>query len=175
DATVAGADAAPRVVESNLLTAFQVEQLKAGRGAECVLAGRYHLLEKIGEGGMGAVYKSSDATLDRVVALKVLPAHRLHDADAIARFQREARALARLSHPNIIQAYDSGEDRGRHFLVMEFVEGLSLLQVLRQHGALPPTVVADYIHQAALGLQHAHEKGLIHRDVKPGNLLVAGV
>jgi tRNA A-37 threonylcarbamoyl transferase component Bud32 len=121
----------------------------------------------------GAVYKARDATLDRVVALKVLPAHRLNDADAVARFQREAKALARLSHPNIIQAYDSGEDRGRHFLVMEFVEGQSLLQVLRQHGALPPTVAADFIHQAALGLQHAHEKGLIHRDVKPGNLLVA--
>ena len=168
------AQAAAQLVEKRILTPFQAEQLLTGHGEECVIVGRYQLLEKLGEGGMGTVYKARDAKLDRVVALKVLPAHRLHDADAIARFQREAKALARLSHPNIIQAYDSGEDRGRHFLVMEFVEGRSLLQVLREHGAVFPTVAADFIHQAAVGLQHAHAKGLIHRDLKPGNLLLAG-
>lgn len=166
---------ASRMVEKNILTVFQAEQLLAGRGKECLIAGRYRVLEKLGEGGMGAVYKAQDTNLDRVVAIKVLPAGRLNDADAIARFQREAKALARLSHPNITQAYDSGSDEGRHFLVMEFVEGIGLDKVLRQHGALPPGVAADFIHQAAIGLEHSHEKGLVHRDLKPANLLVAGV
>ncbi len=163
------------MVERNILTVFQAEQLLAGRGSECLIAGRYRVLEKLGEGGMGTVYKAQDTNLDRVVAIKVLPAGRLSDADAIARFQREAKALARLSHPHIIQAYDSGSDQGRHFLVIEFVEGLGLDKVLRQHGALAPTVAADFVHQAAVGLEHAHEKGLVHRDLKPANLLVAGV
>src|SRR5262249_30910260 len=122
---------------------------------------------------MGAVYKAHDAHLDRDVAVKVLPTHRLNDADAIARFQREARALAKLSHPNIVQAYDNGEDKGRHFLVMEYVEGASLSAILREQGAIPPTLAADVIYQAALGLQHAHNKGLVHRDLKPANLLLS--
>src|SRR5260370_10607007 len=145
-----------------------------GGGGDWLIARRYQLLDKVGEGGMGVVYKACDTKLDRIVALKVLPAGRLHQADAVARFQREAKALARLRHPHIIQAYDSGEAAGRNFLVMEYVEGLTLDQVLRHYGALPPTLAADLIHQAALGLQHAHEKGLIHRDLKPGNLLVTG-
>src|SRR5262249_20666636 len=88
-------------------------------------------------------------------------------------FQREARALAKLSHPNIIQAYDSGADKERHFLVMEFVDGISLSALLREHGAIPPTLAADMIYQVAVGLQHAHEKGLVHRDLKPSNLLLS--
>ncbi|MBI2807245.1 MAG: serine/threonine protein kinase [Planctomycetes bacterium] len=166
---------AEHLVEKKVLTIYQVEQLIAGKGEDCVIAGRYHVLAKLGEGGMGAVYQAHDTKLDRVVAVKVLPAGRLHDADAVARFQREAKALARLSHPHIIQAFDSGDERGRHFLVMEFVEGVTLDKVLRQHGALAPTLAADLIHQTALGLHHAHEKGLIHRDLKPANLLVAGL
>jgi|GEM_PF-2261812 len=166
---------ATKLMERNLLTAYQAEQLLSGRGDECLIAGRYRILEKLGEGGMGAVYKAHDTQLDRDVAVKVLPAQSLHDADAIARFQREARALAKLSHPNIIQAYDSGADKGRHFLVMEYVEGVNLAALLRQQGAIPPTLAADLICQTALGLQHAHEKGLIHRDLKPGNLLAAGL
>jgi len=165
---------ASRLIEKRLLTPFQAEQLLAGRGEECVIAGRYRILEKLGEGGMGAVYKAQDTTLDRVVAVKVLPPGRLNDAEAVARFQREAKALARLSHPHIIHAFDAGEDRDRHFLVMEFVEGVTLDRVLREHGALSPTQAADLVYQAALGLEHAHEKGLIHRDIKPANLLVAG-
>ena len=125
-------DVAARMVEKKVLTPYQAEELRAGRGEECQVAGRYCILDKLGEGGMGTVYKARDAKLDRLVALKVLPADRLHDADAIARFDREAKALARLSHPHIIQAYDSGEDKGRHFLVMEYVEGVTLEQVLRQ-------------------------------------------
>src|SRR5262245_57961825 len=162
---------AAQLVDQKVLTAYQAEKLLAGRGEECTLAGRYRILEKLGEGGMGTVYRAHDTQLDRDVALKVLPRQRLSDADAIARFQREARALAKLSHPNIIQAYDSGEDQGQHFLVMEYVAGVNLSSILRQQGAVRPTLAADLIYQAALGLQHAHERGLVHRDLKPANLL----
>jgi serine/threonine-protein kinase len=164
---------AQAMIQRQVLTEFQAEELLEGRLADCVIAGRYHLQEKLGQGGMGAVYKARDTQLDRVVAVKVLPAHSLGNADAVARFQREARALARLSHAHIVQAYDSGQDRDRHFLVMEYVDGFSLSAILREQGALPATLAADYIHQAALGLHHAHDKGLIHRDLKPGNLLVS--
>jgi serine/threonine protein kinase len=166
-------EAAAQMVEKKLLTPYQAEQLLAGRGDECMVAGRYRILDKLGEGGMGAVYKAHDIQLDRDVAVKILPGHRLQDADAIARFRREARALAKLSHPNIIQAYDSGEDKGRHFLVMEYAEGVSLSAILREQGAVPPTVAAGLIYQAALGLQHAHQRGLVHRDLKPANLLLS--
>src|SRR5262245_2917518 len=166
-------EVAAQIIEKKVLTRYQAELLLAGQGDACVIAGRYWILEKLGEGGMGAVYKAHDAHLDRDVAVKVLPAHRLNDADAIARFQREARALAKLSHPNIVQAYDNGEDKGRHFLVMEYVEGSSLSAILREQGAIPPTLAADVIYQAALGLQHAHNKGLVHRDLKPANLLLS--
>src|SRR5262249_52467136 len=120
DAAPTGADVAAQMIAKKVLTPYQAEQLLAGRAEECNLAGRYLILEKLGEGGMGAVYKAHDRQLDRDVAVKVLPGHSLNDADAIARFQREGRALAKLSHPNIIQAYDIGVDRGRHFLVMEY-------------------------------------------------------
>src|SRR6516225_2643773 len=175
DSPLTADEAAARLIEKKVLTPYQAEQLLAGRAEECVIAGRYQILEKLGEGGMGAVYKAHDTQLDRDVAVKVLPGHHLNNADAIARFQREARALAKLSHPNIIQAYDSGEDKGRHFLVMEYVEGASLAAILRERGAIPPPLAADMIYQAALGLQHAHARGLVHRDLKPGNLLWSAV
>src|SRR6516164_11690724 len=128
-------EVAARMIEKKVLTRYQADQLLAGRGEECLVAGRYRILEKLGQGGMGAVYKAHDTQLDRDVAVKVLPAHSLHEADAIARFQREARALAKVSHPNIIQAYDNGADKGRHFLVMEYVEGVNLSMILREQGA----------------------------------------
>jgi serine/threonine protein kinase len=168
-------EVAAQMIEKKVLTRYQADQLLAGHGEECLVAGRYRILDKLGQGGMGAVYKAHDTHLDRDVAVKVLPGHHLSDADAVARFQREARALAKLSHPNIIQAYDSGEDKGKHFLVMEYVAGASLAAILRERGALPPTLAADMIYQAALGLQHAHARGLVHRDLKPGNLLWSAV
>jgi hypothetical protein len=145
--------------------------LGAGETQE-ILAGRYRILAKLGEGGMGTVYLARHVKLDRQVALKMLPPQSVNDEDAVARFQREARALARLSHPGIVQAHDTDEADGRHFLVMEYVEGISLARLLHDKGRLLPTQAADYIHQAALALQHAHEKGLIHRDLKPSNLLL---
>jgi len=134
--------------------------------------GRYRLLQQLGQGGMGTVYLALDTKLDRRVAIKVLPAQSVNDAGAVARFQREAKALAKLSHPGIVQAHDADSVEGRHFLVMEHVEGTSLADLLKEKGRPPPAQAADYIHQAALALQHAHEKGLIHRDLKPSNLLL---
>ena len=173
DSPVTADETAARMVEKKILTPYQAEQLLAGRADECVVAGRYRILEKLGAGGMGTVYKAHDTQLDRDVAVKVLPSRSLNEADAIARFQREARALAKVSHPNIIQAYDNGADKGRHFLVMEYVDGVNLAAILREQGAIPPTLAADIIYQVALGLQHAHEKGLVHRDLKPSNLLLS--
>ena len=136
------------------------------------MLGRYQLLTKLGQGGMGTVYLADDTKLDRRVAIKVLPGQSVDDPDAIARFQREGKALAKLSHPGIVQAFDTEEDGGRHFLVMEFVEGKTLSEILKQQGRISPTRAAEYIHQAALALQHAHERGLVHRDLKPSNLLI---
>jgi hypothetical protein len=164
--------AAVRLVHKKILTPYQAGELLAGRAEACVLAGRYRLLEKLGAGGMGTVFRAGDINLDREVAVKVLPPHSLGDPGAVARFEREARALAKVSHPNIVQAHDAGEDRGRHFLVMEYVEGVNLAQLLRDNGRVAPALAADYARQVALGLQHAHEKGLVHRDLKPGNLLI---
>ena len=137
-----------------------------------LLAGRCRLLDPLGQGGMAAVFRAHDVTLSRQVAVKLLPADKLSDADAVARFRREALALARLTHPNIVQAYDSGQDGGQHFLVMELVEGRSLAAVLREEGKLAPTRAADCGHQIARALHHAHASGLVHRDVKPSNLLL---
>jgi serine/threonine protein kinase len=136
--------------------------------------GRYLLLSQLGQGGMGTVYLAQDTKLDRRVAIKILPAQSVNDPGALARFQREARALAKLSHPGIVQAFDSDSAEGRHFLVMEYVEGKSLADLLKAPSRVGPPRAADYIHQAALALQHAHEKGLVHRDLKPSNLLLTG-
>src|SRR5262245_47629749 len=122
--------------------------------------GRYQVLEKLGEGGMGAVFLAHDTTLNRQVAIKLLPAESVADPDAVARFRREAQVLARLTHPNIVHAHDSGEDSGRHFLVMEYIAGRSLAAELAEHGRIPPTLAADYVSQAALALDHAHKQGV---------------
>jgi serine/threonine protein kinase/nitrous oxidase accessory protein NosD len=143
-----------------------------GSGTTLERLGRYRIEEKLGQGGMGAVYLAHDSKLDRRVAIKVLPSESVHDPDAVARFQREAKALAKLSHPGIVQAFDSEEQDGRHFLVMEYVAGQSLADLLKAKGRVPPLQAADYVHQAALALHHAHQKGLIHRDIKPSNLLL---
>src|SRR5262245_5562369 len=117
-----------------------------------LLAGRYRLLDKLGQGGMGTVFKARDTRLDRCVAVQLLPAASVGDPEAIARFQREAKALARLTHPHIVQAYDHGEDQGKHFLVMELVEGRSLATQVHDQGPLPPTLAATYAHAAARAL-----------------------
>ena len=134
--------------------------------------GPYRLLEKLGAGGMGTVFKAFHEKLKRVVALKMLPAERMQDAQAIGRFEREMEAVGKLDHPNIVRATDAGEHDGKHFLVMEYVEGVDLSGLSRRCGPLPIADACELIRQAAIGLQHAHENGLVHRDIKPSNLML---
>ena len=133
----------------------------------------YRILEKIGEGGMGAVYRAMHTRLNKIVAIKVLSTSRLKDESAISRFQREMSIVGRLQHPNIVQAHDAGEEAGQHFLVMEYVEGTDLSEIVRRRGPLPVNAACEIIAQAALGLQYAHENGLVHRDIKPSNLMLS--
>ena len=130
--------------------------------------GRYRIERTLGHGGMATVYLAQDEELRRPVAVKVLAEHVASDETLRRRFLREARLAARLSHPNIVQVYDVGEAEGRLFLVMEYVSG----RTLAGSGKLPPAEAVQLMLQACAGLQHAHEAGLVHRDVKPGNLLV---
>ncbi len=134
--------------------------------------GEYRLLEVLGRGGMGTVYKALHTKLDRVVALKVLPGGRLADERAIARFEREMKAIGRLEHPNIVHAHDAREIDGRPVLVMAHVDGLDLSQVVRRCGKLPVPDACELARQTATGLQYAHENGLVHRDIKPSNLML---
>jgi len=133
----------------------------------------YKLLSKIGEGGMGAVYEARHTKLDKVVALKVLPAERTRDEAAVARFEREMRAVGRLDHPNIVRAMDAGEVEGTHFLVMEYVAGVDLSTLVKRLGPLPVKAACELVRQAAVGLSLAHELGIVHRDIKPSNLMLA--
>ncbi|MCY2990786.1 MAG: protein kinase [Planctomycetota bacterium] len=134
--------------------------------------GQYELLEMLGRGGMGMVYKARHLRLKRIVAVKVISPQRLPDPHAVARFNREMEAVGRLSHANIVQATDAGEAAGQHFLAMEFVDGRDLSQLVRCGGPLSVADACEIARQAALGLQHAHGHGLVHRDVKPSNLMV---
>lgn len=139
-----------------------------------VLGGRYELIDKLGSGGMSNVYRSKDRILERTVAVKVLAEHLSDDDRFVARFRREALAVAKLIHPNIVQVYDTGVDHDRHFIVMECVEGRSGAQILKSEGVLDPEIAVEIGVQACAGLEYAHRHGIIHRDVKPGNLMVVG-
>jgi tRNA A-37 threonylcarbamoyl transferase component Bud32 len=132
---------------------------------------RYHVLELLGKGGMGAVYRAEHRRMERQVALKVMRSELMDRPAMVERFLREVKAAARLAHPNIVTAYDADQAGDTHFLVMEFVEGISLAQIVRDHGALPIAQACAYVHEAALGLQHAYERGMVHRDIKPHNLM----
>ena len=132
----------------------------------------YELLEKLGEGGMGSVYRARHTKLGRVVALKVMSQQRMSHADAVSRFEREMLAVGKLNHPNIVHAYDAGEDHKTHYLVMEFVRGIDLRRLVKQKGPLPVPEACELIRQAAVGLEHAHRHGMVHRDIKPSNLMV---
>ncbi|HEX7378610.1 MAG TPA: serine/threonine-protein kinase, partial [Pirellulales bacterium] len=134
----------------------------------------YEILGQLGKGGMGVVYKARHRRMDRLVAIKVLPPGLVRDAAAVARFEREVKAAARLQHPNIVAAYDAAEADGVHFLVMEYVAGIDLAALVRHKGPLPIDQAVDFVLQAARGLDYAHRHGIVHRDIKPGNLLVDG-
>jgi serine/threonine-protein kinase len=159
------------LVAQGWLTPYQANQLVQGRGRELLL-GSYVLLDKLGEGGMGAVFKARNWKLGQVVALKLIRKERVDSADAVPRFQREIRAAAQLEHPHIVRALDADEVGGTLLLVMEYVEGIDLKKLVQQQGPLPVPLACEYVRQAALGLQHAHAKGLVHRDIKPSNLLL---
>ena len=162
---------AGELIRRGWLTPYQANQLLQGKGADLLL-GSYVLLERLGEGGMGQVFKARHWKLGKVVALKLIRKERLENPDAVRRFQREIHAAAQLDHPNIVRAIDADEVDGTHLLVMEYVPGADLAQLVKQAGPLPVDRACDYIRQAALGLQHASERGLVHRDIKPPNLLL---
>ncbi len=134
--------------------------------------GQYQLVEKLGHGGMGDVYKAFHTKLKRTVAVKLLPAYRQRSPQAVMRFHREMEAVGRVDHPNIVRAHDAGEADGQFFLVMEFVEGVTLSSLVCSVGPLEVANACEIIRQAAVGLQHAHEHDLVHRDVKPSNLML---
>jgi serine/threonine protein kinase len=138
------------------------------------LSGRYDLGDRLGSGGMSNVYRATDLILERTVAVKILAEHLSDDERFVARFRREALAVAKLIHPNIVQVYDTGIDEGRHYIVMEYVEGRSGAQILQRQGPFEPEIAAEAGIQACAGLDYAHRRGIIHRDVKPGNLMVVG-
>jgi serine/threonine-protein kinase len=138
------------------------------------IGGRYRLERRLGAGGMSTVFLATDAVLERSVAVKLLAEHLAEDEDFVARFRREALAAARLQHPNVVQVFDSGEDResDRHYIVMEYVDGPSTAEVLRERRTLGVAETVHVLIDACHGLEYAHRAGVVHRDVKPGNLLL---
>ncbi|MGD9645291.1 MAG: serine/threonine-protein kinase [Pirellulales bacterium] len=160
---------AAALVERGWLNRWQADQLLLGRARFTL--GPYRVIDSIGQGGMGQVFKAEHVLMGRVVAVKVLPRHK-STPEAIASFMREIRAQAQLDHENLVRALDAGHDGNVHYLVTEYVPGTDLRRLVRRHGRLDMQAAAGIIAQAARGLAHAHSKGLIHRDVKPGNILV---
>jgi serine/threonine protein kinase len=160
------------MIAANVLTEWQAEKLLAGKHKGFML-GKYKLLRHLGKGGMSQVYLAEHMLMKRKVAIKVLPANRVEDATYLERFRIEARAAAKLDDPNIVRAYDIDVHEGKtHFIVMEYVEGQDLHQLVRDVGPLPYEKAADYVAQVARGLSHAHAMGLVHRDIKPANCLL---
>jgi serine/threonine protein kinase len=162
---------ARHLVERGALTKYQAERLLAGQ-PDGFFLGPYRILDELGQGGMGRVYKAEHRTMKRVVALKVLANTVLQTERAVQLFLHEARAVGVLQHPNIVVAYDANEVNGQYYLVLEFVDGPNLDQLVRRQGPLPVGLACHYVRQAALGLQFAHELGMCHRDIKPANLLL---
>jgi serine/threonine-protein kinase len=162
---------ARELVTRGLLTKFQAEMLLAGRTSGFQL-GQYRILDQLGQGGMGRVFKAIHVTMNRIVALKVVTSQLVKTEQGRQLFMREVRAAARLMHPNIVTAYDANQIGDRHYMVMEFVDGPNLEQLVREKGPLPVGQACDFIRQAASGLQFALENHMVHRDIKPANLLV---
>ncbi len=159
------------LTEAGLMTAWQAEQLAKGKYRGFKL-GKYTLKGHLGTGGMSSVYLSEHPIMRRPVAIKVLPKTRVAKSSYLERFELEARAVAALDHPNIVRAYDIDNEQDTHYIVMEYVEGRDFQRMVEHEGPLRYERAADYIAQAATGLQHAHEAGVVHRDIKPANCLV---
>jgi eukaryotic-like serine/threonine-protein kinase len=163
---------AQMMVRDGLLTHLQAGLILRGKYKNFFISGKYMLMEHLGTGGMGSVYLCEHVMMRRRVALKVLPTDRVHDPVVLERFFREARAVAAVDHRNIVRAYDIDRDGDMHFLVLEYVDGSSLQHIIEKFGPMHTDRAVNCIRQAADGLQHAHECGLVHRDIKPGNLLL---
>lgn len=162
---------ADHLVAAELLTRWHCDMI-FNRKYKGFTLKNYKLLRPLGSGGMSTVYLAEHTLMNRRRAIKVLPKNRVNDSSYLARFRLEAQATASLDHPNIVRAYDIDNEGDNHFLVMEYVQGRDLQSIVKENGPLDYEAAADYIAQAAEGLQHAHESGLIHRDIKPANLLV---
>jgi eukaryotic-like serine/threonine-protein kinase len=172
--TERGKTVARALVKMGLLTKFQAELLLIGRSTGFVL-GQYRILDQLGEGGMGRVFKAEHMTMGRTVALKVLAPRHTKTEKAKRLFMREVRAAGKLMHPNIVaahDAHDATDGDGRHYLVMEYIDGPNLDQLVRERGPLPVGLACDIVRQVAAGLQCAHEHGMVHRDIKPSNVLL---
>lgn len=165
------AQLAEELVELKKLTPYQAETVSGGDLRELVI-GNYVILDRLGEGGMGHVYKARHRDMDRIVAIKVLPPQAVSSQARLRRFRQEVKAAARLSHPNIVTAFDADVSSGIPYLVMEYVPGQDLQKVLAEHGRLPVDEAVDYVLQTARGLEYAHSVGVVHRDIKPANLLL---
>ncbi|EAQ78951.1 protein kinase domain-containing protein [Blastopirellula marina] len=159
------------LLEKDLITRFQLRSIAHGKTRGLKL-GRYVILDKIGEGGMGQVFKARHSKMGRIVALKVLPRAAMSKSQGIERFNQEMKVAAKLRHENIVTAFDADDAEGLHFFVMEYVEGRDLSSVVRKDGPLSVAKAVDCLMQAAQGLEYAHEVGLVHRDIKPANLLL---
>ncbi len=162
---------ADHLVNAELLTTWHVDKLMKGKSKGFYL-GKYKLLGHLGTGGMSSVYLAQHELMNQKRAIKVLPRSKVGDSSYLARFHLEARAIASLDHPNIVRAYDVDNDDTQHYLVMEYIDGIDLQTLVTSDGPMAPELVANYIAQTAVGLANAHENNLIHRDVKPANLLI---
>jgi len=162
---------ARRLVQDGILTEYQSKRFLIGK-SHGLLVGKYVILDRLGSGAMGRVYRAHHQLMGRVVALKIIAPEIAASEKVIARFQREMRLVGRLDHPNVVRAFDADKANGLLYIVMEYVNGQSLGQRLKQ-GPLPAVEAVTYAAQAALGLAHAHDQGIVHRDVKPSNLLIA--
>ncbi len=166
-----GEELARDLVRKKKLTKFQAEEIYKGKGKALVL-GNYTILDKIGAGGMGQVFKAEHRRMKRIVAVKVLPTGMMKNPAVVARFEREVTAAARLNHSNIVTAFDADNVNGIPLLVMEYVEGADLSALVKKNGPFPVEQAVNYIQQAARGLEAAHAEGIVHRDIKPANLLL---
>ncbi len=162
---------AETMVKDGVLTEFQKEQFLLGKWRGFTI-GKYKLLERIGVGGMGQVFLGEHMFMKRRVAIKVLPPAKAEQPSALGRFYREARAAGSLEHANIVRTHDIDQDGNLHFIVMEYVDGTNLLDLVRKFGPLEPGRAVAYIRQIADGLEYAFRNGIVHRDVKPGNILI---